>query len=84
MSLSRDGDPRTPPSSAADGDAILDLHPVMNPVPITVQRQCPLSRVFTLFRSLGMRHLVVTDDTNEVVGIISRKEIMSSFDQDLF
>jgi len=69
---------------AADGGAILDLRPIMNPVPITVQRECPLSRVFTLFRSLGMRHLVVTDDTNEVVGIISRKEIMSSFDQDLF
>ena len=64
--------------------AYLDLRPIMNPVPIAVQRQCPLSRVFTLFRSLGIRHLVVTDDANEPVGIISRKEIMSSYDQDLF
>lgn len=63
-----------------------ELHfgPLMNPVPITVQANCPLSRVYVLFRSLGIRHLVVTSETNEPVGIITRKDIMSSFDQDLF
>lgn len=114
----------------ADYDAIIDLRPFYNPVPISVQQRCPLSRVFVLFRSLGVRHLYVfdveamvayecvnrkesqckkgissrclpvlhvrnvlrriiccrtiTNRNNEVVGIISRKEIMSSFDQDLF
>ena len=68
----------------ADLDSPMDLRPFMNPVPVTVQLQCPLSRVFTLFRSLGMRHLVVTDLNNEVQGIISRQTIMSSFQQDLF
>jgi len=62
----------------------VDLRPIMNPVPISVQLQCPLSRVFVLFRSLGIRHLCVVDSRNEVQGIITRKEIMSSFDQDLF
>jgi chloride channel 7 len=62
----------------------IDLRPFMNPVPISVQPGCPLSRVFTLFRSLGIRHLVVVDAHNMIIGIIGRKEIMSSFDQDLF
>lgn len=79
----------------------------MNPVPVSVQEGCPLTRVYTLFRSLGIRHLyvcawscvpgclvpsadhwflvrrVVTDSGNQVSGIITRKEIMSSFNQDL-
>lgn len=68
----------------SDLDTRMDLRPFMNPVPITVQLDCPLSRVFVLFRSLGIRHLVVTDVNNEVQGIISRQTIMSSFQQDLF
>lgn len=62
----------------------LVLSPFMNPVPISVQMHCPLSRVFGLFRSLGTRHLCVVDHNNQVQGMITRKEIMSSFDQDLF
>jgi len=68
----------------ADMDSAMDLTPFMNPVPVTVQLTCSLSRVFVLFRSLGIRHLVVTDVNNEVQGIISRQTIMSSFQQDLF
>lgn len=65
-------------------DKELYFKTVMNPVPISVQAGCPLSRVFTLFRSLGIRHLCVVDDENSPLGMITRKEIMSSFDQDLF
>ena len=65
-------------------DEQMDLRPFMNPVPITVHEDCTLSKVFVLFRSLGIRHLVVVNRYNEVRGMITRKEIMSSFDQDLF
>jgi predicted transcriptional regulator len=68
----------------SDLDEVMDLTPFMNPVPISVREECPLSRVFVLFRSLGIRHLIVTDIDNHVQGIISRQTIMSSFQQDLF
>lgn len=69
-----------------DGDDRLeiDLAPYMTRVPMAVQPACPLSRVFVLFRSLGLRHLCVVNHQNMLVGIITRKEIMSSFDNDLF
>ena len=35
----------------------------------------PLSKVRTLFRSLGLRHLVVVNSDNTVYGIVTRKEL---------
>lgn len=40
-----------------DFDEKVDLKIYYNPVPISVHEQCPMSRVFVLFRSLGIRHL---------------------------
>lgn len=40
-----------------DYDVDIDLRPYYNPVPISVQEQCPLSKIYVLFRSLGLRHL---------------------------
>ena len=34
-----------------------------------------LPRVFRLFRGLGLRHLVVVSITNDVVGLVTRKDI---------
>ena len=66
------------------GAALIDLRPFMNPAVITVQRLCSVSRVYSLFRSLGLRHLAVVDRDNTVKGIITRKELMSTFEKDLF
>ena len=33
-------------------------------------------RTYVLFRTMGLRHLIVTDDTNKVVGMLSRKDLM--------
>ena len=44
----------------------------------TSYRKCaqfPLSKVRTLFRSLGLRHLVVVNSDNTVYGIVTRKEL---------
>ena len=35
-----------------------------------------LHRTYIVFRSLGLRHLVVVDMANRVVGIITRKDLM--------
>lgn len=53
----------------------IDLRPYMNPSPYTVQHVASLPRVFRLFRALGLRHLTVIDDCNEVVGIVTRKDL---------
>lgn len=38
----------------------------------------PLKRAYSLFTSMGLRHLVVVDDTNAVQGIITRENIVPS------
>lgn len=53
----------------------IDLRPFMNPSPYTIQHSTALPRAFRLFRALGLRHLPVVSDTNEVVGIITRKDV---------
>jgi chloride channel 7 len=64
-------------------NAAIDLRPYMNPAAIFVMPECPITRCFTLFRGMGIRHLPVVDDS-VVVGIISRKELMTDFAQDLY
>uniref|UniRef100_A0A1B6CCK6 Chloride channel protein n=1 Tax=Clastoptera arizonana TaxID=38151 RepID=A0A1B6CCK6_9HEMI len=53
----------------------VDLRRFMNPSPYTVQYVSSLSRVFRLFRALGLRHLTVVNNANEVVGIVTRKDL---------
>jgi len=53
----------------------IDLAPYMNQTPYLIQSLSPLSRVYRLFRTMGMRHLVVVDSTNKVVGMITRTDL---------
>jgi CBS-domain-containing membrane protein len=53
----------------------MDLTPYMNPTPHIIQEQTPVPRAFRLFRSLGLRHLVVLNRRNEVKGMITRKDL---------
>ncbi|XP_067006232.2 H(+)/Cl(-) exchange transporter 7 [Anabrus simplex] len=53
----------------------IDLRPFLNPSAYTVQHSASLPRVFRLFRGLGLRHLVVVNDTNEVIGMVTRKDL---------
>jgi hypothetical protein len=62
--------PRVP-----DKDLALDLRPWMNRAPLTVRAECSARRVYIIFRTLGLRHLCVTDYNNSVIGMITRKDI---------
>ncbi|XP_026472921.1 H(+)/Cl(-) exchange transporter 7 isoform X2 [Ctenocephalides felis] len=53
----------------------IDLIPYMNPSPYTVHTTASLPRMFTLFRALGLRHLLIINDLNEVVGVVTRKDL---------
>ena len=55
----------------------------MNPAPFSVMDVTPLTRVFRLYRAMGIRHLPVTNIENEVVGILTRKELRTDFCHDL-
>ena len=54
----------------------LDLRPFVNSSAISVHSRFSLHRTYNIFRSLGLRHLVVVDDNNKVAGIITRKDLM--------
>lgn len=53
----------------------LDLRPYMNRAPLTVRQECSGERAYQVFTSLGLRHLCVVSDHNQVVGLITRKDL---------
>ncbi len=61
--------------TAEERDFTIDMRPVMNPSAYAVSHTASLTRIFRLFRALGLRHLVVNNDRNEVIGIVTRKDI---------
>ncbi|MCI4385465.1 hypothetical protein PGIGA_G00050760 [Pangasianodon gigas] len=76
----RDAYPRFPPIqsihvSQDERECMMDLTEFMNPTPYTVPEETSLPRVFKLFRALGLRHLVVVDDENRVMGLVTRKDL---------
>ncbi|XP_078237676.1 H(+)/Cl(-) exchange transporter 7 [Pogona vitticeps] len=76
----RDAYPRFPPIqsihvSQDERECMMDLTEFMNPSPYTVPQEASLPRVFKLFRALGLRHLVVVDKHNQVVGMVTRKDL---------
>ncbi|CAI9742196.1 channel C-like [Octopus vulgaris] len=54
----------------------VDLKPYINQSAMCIPERFSLYRTYIIFRSLGLRHLVVTDDKNSVVGMITRKDLM--------
>jgi chloride channel 7 len=70
------------PSSLAG--KYLDMRPIMNPRPFSVGEETSLVRVYRLCRAMGIRHLPVVNIDNEVVGILTRKELRADFSQDLY
>lgn len=62
--------------SSEEASSYLDLRPYLNPTPFTVHLHAPVERAIELFHSLGLRHLVVVNDSHDVVGIITRKDLL--------
>lgn len=59
----------------SDRDCVMDLRKYMAHNPFTVHSTCSLPRLFRLFRGLGLRHLIIVNDRNEVTGMVSRKDL---------
>ena len=66
----------SPAPSPASASHMIDLRPHCDRSPYVVHELLPLHRVFRLFTTMGMRHLVVVDSHSIVVGIITRKDFL--------
>lgn len=62
--------------SDEDKEQTIDLRPFMDPSPYVVNDLMPVRRVYRLFNEMGVRHLPVVDGREQVVGIITRKDIL--------
>jgi chloride channel 7 len=57
-------------------DTFIDLAPYIDTSATAVQENFSLDRTYILFRSLGLRHLVVVDQHNRPTGMVTRKDLM--------
>ncbi|KAI4380643.1 hypothetical protein MLD38_006810 [Melastoma candidum] len=63
----------------AEMDMYIDLHPFTNASPYTVVETMSLGKALTLFRDVGLRHLLVIpkiSSRSPVVGILTRHDFM--------
>lgn len=61
---------------SSDRNCLLDLRPYANTAPYTVNETASIQRTYRLFRTLGLRCLCVVNHSNQVVGIITRKDLL--------
>ena len=57
-------------------DYYVNLSPYINDSGVCVLQNFSLQRAYTLFRTLGLRQMSVVSHTNQVVGTITRKDLM--------
>lgn len=62
--------------SVEEGDQLIDLRGVMELAPLSVPAGTPLGRVHQVFTAMGLRHLFVTDSRNQLLGVITRKDLL--------
>ena len=60
----------------AERAMFIDLRPYMNRCPFEVRASWPLSRVYRLFRTMGLRHLCVIDESRRLLGMITRHDLL--------
>ncbi|KAJ7552546.1 hypothetical protein O6H91_06G059900 [Diphasiastrum complanatum] len=54
----------------------LDLKPFVNPSPYMVPEDMSLTKVYNLFRQLGLRHVLVVPRPSRLTGLITRKDLL--------
>ncbi|KAI8593151.1 chloride channel [Geranomyces variabilis] len=59
-----------------DMDARLDLARLMNVSPTIVRDDATAAKVYSVFRTLGLRNVMVVDDNGFLVGLVGRKDFL--------
>eukprot|EP00898_Chlorokybus_atmophyticus_P007736 jgi/Chlat1/7964/Chrsp69S07401 len=62
--------------SGEDLDMYLDIGPFVNTTPYSVSADASLTKVYAIFRTLGLRHLLVVPRPQRVLGVITRKDLL--------
>eukprot|EP01099_Mayorella_cantabrigiensis_P003990 TRINITY_DN2994_c0_g1_i1.p1 TRINITY_DN2994_c0_g1~~TRINITY_DN2994_c0_g1_i1.p1 ORF type:complete len:105 (-),score=19.61 TRINITY_DN2994_c0_g1_i1:61-375(-) len=62
----------------------MDLTPYMNGSSLSVHHTTRMTRVYDLFRRVGLRHLTIVNSTNTIVGIITRVDILPERCKELY
>ncbi|KAG4160802.1 hypothetical protein ERO13_D01G021500v2 [Gossypium hirsutum] len=62
--------------SSEDLEMYIDLAPFLNPSPYVVPEDMSLTKVYNLFRQLGLRHIFVVPRASRVIGVITRKDLL--------
>ncbi|KAB5537810.1 hypothetical protein DKX38_015343 [Salix brachista] len=68
--------------SSDDLEMYIDLVPVLNPSPYVVPEDMSLTKVYNLFRQLGLRHIFVVPRASRVVGMITREDLLIEDSED--
>jgi CBS domain-containing protein len=68
-------DARSLSFTADEKRMFVDLRPYMDPTPLTVHVHTPLQRAYHLFKDMGLRHLLVVNNSHDVVGVVSRNNL---------
>ncbi|XP_062507665.1 H(+)/Cl(-) exchange transporter 7-like isoform X2 [Corticium candelabrum] len=61
--------------SPAESKKYMNLLPFMNKGPYTAYKGSTFPHIFKLFRGLGLRHVTIVDEENQVVGIVTRQDL---------
>lgn len=61
--------------SEYDRECFLDIRPYCNTAPHTVQETTSVNRAYEIFRTLGLRMLIVVNRYNQCVGTITRDDL---------
>lgn len=64
--------------TADDLSRVVNLRPYVNEAALVTLKTTSMRRVSRLFRTMGLRHLLVVENCPKVVGIITRKDIINS------
>lgn len=61
--------------SEEDMKMYIDLRPYMDTSAFIIHETTSVSRCYNMFRTMGLRHLVVIDSSYSVVGLVTRRDI---------
>jgi len=61
--------------SAADRESWLDVRIYMDPAPHVLHQNSSIQRTYRYFRTMGLRHLIITDNRHRVTGMITREDL---------